>query len=98
MKKIVLLIIINIGFVFAQNRMMVFYGTSLTVTGKWVNNLMIKLKAEFPSVKYYNAAKGGMNSIWGKQNLKNLVINKNPDILIMEFSINVGRYDTEYFF
>ncbi len=87
-KKISLLVIFNISLIFAQGKNIVFYGTSLTVVGKWVRNLMYQVNKDFPNVTYYNSAKGGMNSIWGKTNLKNLVINKRPDIVFMEFAIN----------
>ena len=87
-KKISLLIIFNLSLISAQGKNIVFYGTSLTVVGKWVKNLMYQVNKDFPNVTYYNSAKGGMNSIWGKTNLKNLVISKKPDIVFIEFAIN----------
>lgn len=88
MKKIIFLILISAPVNFAQYKTIVFYGTSLTATGKWAANLIEDLRDEYPIIIYFNAAKGGMNSIWGKNNLKELVIDRAPDILTMEFAIN----------
>ncbi len=90
MKKIITLFIIfiNCNLYSPQSRIIIFYGTSLTQTGKWVDNLMALFKNELRGVIYYNAAKGGMNSIWGLKNLQERVINKNPDIVTLEFAVN----------
>jgi len=60
------------------------YGTSLTRVGKYPETLQQQL----PNAKVINSGKGGMNSDWGVKNLEDKVIKLNPDIVLMEFSIN----------
>ncbi len=87
-KQVIFLIAISSALANGQWRTIVFYGTSLTVTGKWVDNLMTAVMKDFPDVEYYNNAKGGMNSIWGIANLSLEVIHVSPDIVTIEFAIN----------
>ncbi len=98
MKRVIFLITICSALVCGQKRTIVFYGTSLTVTGRRVSNLMARVKQDFPNVAYYNSAKGGMNSKWGKVNLKDRVTSKNPDIVTTGFAVNdCADYPNQYY-
>lgn len=68
---------------------LVTYGTSLTDGAAWVAALQQKLEAEFPGkAKVINSARSAMWSGWGVQNFAERVIAKQPDMVMIEFSIN----------
>jgi acyl-CoA thioesterase-1 len=65
------------------------FGTSLTAGGAWVSQLDTAL-AEYAPGKFtvINSGAGGMWSNWGVENLEKRVIEKNPDLVFIEFAIN----------
>ncbi|WP_334319165.1 GDSL-type esterase/lipase family protein [Termitidicoccus mucosus] len=69
---------------------LVLYGTSLTASkGGWAAQLAEVLKARYGSrASVINAAKGGMNSAWGLENLAERVLSRKPDAVAIEFSMN----------
>ena len=72
------------------------YGTSLSRSGAWVNQLKEHLDARFPGlVRLTNSARGGQHSGWGLQNVESAVIGHRPDVVFLEFAINdaVTRFD-----
>jgi acyl-CoA thioesterase I len=79
-----------------RSQTVVVYGTSLTAAGGWVSQVGAGLDAAFPGqVKLVNSGGSGQYSAWGIQHLETHVIQKNPDTLFIEFSINdsVARFD-----
>lgn len=65
------------------------YGTSLTDGARWVSDLRAGLERSFPGrAKVVNSAQGAMWSTWGVKNLDQRVIEKKPDTVLIEFSIN----------
>lgn len=65
------------------------YGTSLTDGARWVSDLRAGLERSFPGrAKVVNSAKSAMWSAWGVKNLEQRVIEKKPDTVLIEFSIN----------
>jgi len=65
------------------------YGCSLTEGGAWVWQMRDALNESYPGlVKLTNSGKGAMWSRWGVANLRERVLNKNPDVVFIEFSIN----------
>lgn len=78
-----------------EKQTVVVYGTSLTKIGAWPDQLRTVLEQNYPGrVTFINSAKGGSNSVWGKNNFEKKVIDKKPDTLFLEFAINdavVGR-------
>lgn len=75
-----------------KHQTLVTYGTSLTAApgGRaWVDSVTQALNKKYNNqLSTINSAKSGMWSIWGVQNLEDSVINKKPDAVLMEFSIN----------
>ncbi|WP_438480818.1 SGNH/GDSL hydrolase family protein [Oleiharenicola lentus] len=72
----------------------VFYGTSLTKSGGWVEILADELAARCSGIVVTNAASNGQHSRWGVENLDERVLAANPDVLFIEFAINdaVARF------
>ncbi len=65
------------------------YGTSLSRSGAWVNQLQERLDARFPGlVRLTNSARGGQHSGWGLQHIESAVIAHRPDVVFIEFAIN----------
>lgn len=80
-----------------QLQTIVTYGTSLTAGGAWVEQLNDILNQRFPGLcTIINSGAGGMWSNWGVENLDERVINKHPDTVFVEFSINDAflQYET----
>jgi acyl-CoA thioesterase-1 len=75
-----------------KHQTLVTYGTSLTaaVGGKaWVDSVHKALNKKYPGlITTINSAKSAMWSTWGVQYLEDSVINKKPDAVLMEFSMN----------
>jgi lysophospholipase L1-like esterase len=77
-----------------KKQTLITYGTSLTAEGCWVRQLQDELNKRYPDmVKVINSGKGGMWSKWGIENLKQRVIKKNPDTVLIEFAINDAYLD-----
>ncbi|MGE8145910.1 SGNH/GDSL hydrolase family protein [Pseudomonas frederiksbergensis] len=65
------------------------YGTSLTASGAWVQQLGDDLNQRYPGrATVINSGKGSMWSGWGVENLDSRVISKSPDTVFIEFAIN----------
>jgi acyl-CoA thioesterase-1 len=76
-------------------QVVVAYGTSLTAGGAWVRGLQAEIDKQFPGLcKVVNSGGSGQWSKWGVENLQGKVLAKNPDTVIIEFSINdaVARF------
>lgn len=72
-----------------KQQTVVTYGTSLTDGAPWVQELRAALDAAYPGkAKVVNSGKGAMWSGWGIDNLDKRVIEKKPDTVLIEFSIN----------
>src|SRR4051794_2363137 len=72
-----------------KKQTVVVYGTSLTIKGAWANSLKEYFDEQFAGqVTFANAAKAGMHSDWGVENLKERVLTKSPDLVFIEFSMN----------
>ena len=77
---------------------LVVYGTSVesNKNGRlWVDRMSEMLdNTSSGRLKYYNSGRSGQNSRWALQNLKDSVLSRNPDAVILEFSTNdaVGRF------
>ncbi len=79
-----------------ESQVVVAYGTSLTAVGAWVKQVGKVLETQFPGqVTLINSGGSGMNSNWGVENLEQKVLQKHPDTVFLEFSINdsVARFD-----
>lgn len=71
-----------------QKQHVVAYGTSLTY-GFWVEELNNFFQDKYPGlVTVINSGKIGRCSKWGVENLDQYVIDKHPNIVFIEFSIN----------
>ncbi len=71
-------------------------GTSITENGAWVDHLADALEANYPSLaNVLNSGASGKNSNYGIEHFDRLVIQKKPDTLFVEYSINdcVERFD-----
>lgn len=67
----------------------VVYGTSLSINGAWAKAMGEWFGKEFPGkVTFLNSAMAGMHSNWGVENLQKRVLEKNPDLVFIEFSAN----------
>jgi lysophospholipase L1-like esterase/predicted esterase len=65
------------------------YGTSVTIRGQWANEMDNYFENHYPGqVTFINAAKSGMHSNWGVENLQERVLDKHPDLVFIEFAIN----------
>lgn len=57
----------------------------------WGNLVSMKLQHYYKSpVAFINPSVGGMNSVWGKENVEKLVAAENPDLAIIAFGMNDG--------
>lgn len=71
-------------------------GTSITANGAWVGHLADALEAEYPGLAtVLNSGAAGKNSNYGIEHFDRLVVQKKPDTLFVEYSINdcVERFD-----
>lgn len=79
----------------------VFYGDSITwganssgmmkmepYVDMWPIAVTNYLRSENPNIHYVNTAVGGMDSNWGKNNVQKLVVEHNPDLLVLAFGMN----------
>ncbi|WP_285008692.1 SGNH/GDSL hydrolase family protein [Pedobacter faecalis] len=70
----------------------VVYGTSLTAglpAQTWVSGLKDSLNTRYPGkVSIRNSAQVAMHSDWGVSNLKDRVLNHDPDVVFIEFAVN----------
>jgi len=67
----------------------VVFGTSLTAGGAWSTQMKSALDGAFPGlVTLVNCGGSGMTSEWGVANCQSLVVNQNPDVVFIEFSVN----------
>jgi lysophospholipase L1-like esterase len=72
-----------------KKQTVVVYGTSLTINGAWTKALAEYLEKHYPGqVVFANAAKAGMHSRWGVENLAERVLAHEPDLVFLEFAIN----------
>lgn len=79
-----------------QKQTLVAYGTSLTANGAWVQQLQDALQERFPDLAtVVNSGGAGKYSQWGLDNLERRVLQKKPDTVFLEFSINdsVARFE-----
>ncbi|HEY0969275.1 MAG TPA: SGNH/GDSL hydrolase family protein [Opitutaceae bacterium] len=72
----------------------VFYGTSLTRSGGWVEIVGSELRARYPALCIVNAAEGGRHSGWGREHFAGRVLAHRPTVVFIEFAINdaVARF------
>jgi len=74
------------------------YGCSLTANGAWVEHLKCVLDEKYPNLATVsNSGCGGKWSKWGLENLDTRVIEKSPNTVIIEFSMNDAflEYETD---
>jgi lysophospholipase L1-like esterase len=72
-----------------KEQVVVAYGTSLTEGGAWVRQLSGAIDSKFPGmITVINSGGSGQWSEWGLKNLDQLVIEKEPDTVFIEFGIN----------
>lgn len=75
-----------------KHQTLVTYGTSLTAAiggHAWVDSVTHALNNKYNNqLTTINSAKSAMWSTWGVQNLEDSVIKKNPDAVLIEFSMN----------
>jgi acyl-CoA thioesterase I len=65
------------------------YGTSLTISGSWVEQISTILYNRYKSsVSVINIGCSGKNSQWGLENVREMVFSKKPDCVFIEFAIN----------
>jgi acyl-CoA thioesterase-1 len=79
-----------------KKQTIVTYGTSLTAAGAWVKQMTAVLEQKFPQqATVINSGGSGKWSDWGVANLQQRVIDKKPDTVFIEFSINdsVERFE-----
>ncbi|HYG75512.1 MAG TPA: GDSL-type esterase/lipase family protein [Planctomycetota bacterium] len=69
-----------------------YFGGSITAQNGWRPKTLAHFKAAFPDAKFseINAAIGGTGSDLGVFRLKQDVLDKNPDLLFVEFAVNDG--------
>jgi len=78
-----------------KRQVIVAYGTSLTAGGAWVKQLGDTLNQQYPGLAtVVNSGGSGMWSKWGVEQFDTRVLEKKPDALFIEFSINdsVARF------
>jgi lysophospholipase L1-like esterase len=71
------------------------YGTELTAKGAWVVQLQETLDLSYPGLaQVVNCGKENMWSQWGDFNVKKRVVEEEPDLVFIEFSMNdaVSKY------
>ena len=72
-----------------KKQTLVAYGTSLTASSAWVRQLQDLLNRNYPSMAtVINSGKDAMSSKWGVDNLEELVIQRKPNTVLMEFAVN----------
>ncbi|MFT4175899.1 MAG: family 43 glycosylhydrolase [Luteolibacter sp.] len=72
-----------------KNQTVVLYGTSLSHTSEYPKALKTYFDKNFgDKVNFINSASSGKHSGWGVANLKKRVLNHNPDLVFIEFSMN----------
>jgi lysophospholipase L1-like esterase len=72
-----------------KNQTVVIYGTSLSINGAWAKAVHEYFDKEFPGqVTFANAAQAGMHSNWGVENLQKRVLDRQPNLVFIEFSAN----------
>ncbi len=75
-----------------KDQTVVVYGTSVSTVEKgsaWTTAVDEYFAGEYPGqVTFINSAKGGMQSIWGVENLQERVLDRHPDLVFIEFAIN----------
>lgn len=72
-----------------KKQTVVTYGTSLTAAGAWVKQMTAVVEKKFPQqVTVINSGGSGKWSNWGVENLQKRVIEKKPDTVFIEFSMN----------
>lgn len=79
-----------------KSQVVVTYGTSLTASGPWVKQVDDVLQKRYPGLlKVINSGGSGQWSDWGVKNLDTKVLEKNPNTVFIEFSINdsVDRFE-----
>lgn len=79
-----------------KSQVVVAYGTSLTQMGAWVKQVDDVLQKRYPGLlKVINSGGSGQWSDWGVKNLDTKVLDKNPNTVFIEFSINdsVDRFE-----
>ena len=65
------------------------FGTSLAAGGAWVSQMESAVNTAYPGlVTWINSAGSGKASDWGVTNLQTKVIDRNPDVVFIEFSVN----------
>lgn len=77
------------------NARVIFYGTSLTRSGGWVELLAAELRRRRPALEIFNRAQDGRHSRWGVENFSADVCAHAPDVLFLEFAVNdaVARFE-----
>jgi lysophospholipase L1-like esterase len=78
-----------------QKQVVVTYGTSLTANGPWVRQVAAILEKRYPGlITVINSGGSGQWSQWGVKNLDQRVLQKKPNTVFIEFSINdsVARF------
>ncbi len=79
-----------------EKQVVVTYGTSLTADGAWVKQMTAALDRKFPQqATVINSGGSGKWSDWGVAHLQKRVIDKKPDTVFIEFSMNdsVARFN-----
>lgn len=79
-----------------KKQVIVTYGTSLTAAGAWVKHMSAALDGKFPQqATIINSGGSGKWSDWGVAHLQKRVIDKKPDAVFIEFSMNdsVARFN-----
>lgn len=72
-----------------KEQVVVAYGTSLTAGGAWVKQIEEILDEKYPGLAtVINSGGSGQWSEWGVRNLDQRVLQKKPDTVFIEFSIN----------
>lgn len=72
----------------SKNQNIITYGTSLSC-GPWISMFNEWLNLKYPGqITLINSAMPAMYSGWGVENLEERVLNKSPDVVFIEFSIN----------
>ncbi len=72
-----------------KKQIIVTYGTSLTASGKWAEQLSNQLDRFYPGqATIINSGAPEKASNWGVKNLQERVIDQHPDAVFIEFSIN----------
>lgn len=76
-----------------KQQTLVVYGTSISSMGPngtlWVKQVGEELNKKFDNrLTLYNSGKSGQNSVWALNNLKDSVLSKHPDAVIIEFATN----------